>query len=163
MKFIITILLLTIGAFAQNTKYKDGADCNCDSISIQYRIESNQIYKEIPYKNGKLNGVIKAYRINGELFYEVNYINNVYQSEIWYYQGGNIDNKMTINERTTFYKTGAVLAIIPSKNGDAHGIAKWYFENGKLAGTATYKDGKLVGYKKCTDGRFGNELLDCLN
>jgi DNA topoisomerase-2 len=38
-----------------------------------------------------------------------------------------------------------------------------YFESGKLAGTANYKNGTLTGYKKCTDGRMGNENLDCLN
>lgn len=38
---------------------------------------------------------------------------------------------------------------------------KEYFEDGRLAGTATYKNEKLVGYKKCTDGRQGSESLDC--
>lgn len=36
MKLIIAVLLLAIGAFAQNTKYKDGTDCECDSISGTY-------------------------------------------------------------------------------------------------------------------------------
>ena len=97
MKLLISILLLTIVTFAQNTKYKDGTDCECDSISIVY-YESGSIEAEIPYKNGYRNG-----------------------------------------------------------------IEKWYYENGKLAGTANYKNGTLEGYKKCTDGRMGNEDLDCLN
>ena len=54
MKFIITILLLTIGAFAQNTKYKDGTDCECDSIVIAYYANGG-VYEEIPYKNNHIN------------------------------------------------------------------------------------------------------------
>lgn len=97
MKLIISILLLTIVTFAQNTTYLDGTECECDSISIVYN-ESENIRVEKPYKNGNINGVMK-----------------------------------------------------------------WYYENGKLAGTANYKNGTLEGYKKCTDGRMGNENLDCLN
>ncbi len=162
MKFIITILLLTIGAFAQNTTYKDGTDCECDSISTQYRIESGEIYKESPYKNGKLNGVIKAYRISGVLFYEFTYVMNQYIKEVWYYESGEIEMVSTINNRTSYRKDGTVLFNAPLNTGNINGIANWYFDSGKLAGTATYKNGKLVGYKKCTDGRFGNESLDCL-
>ena len=51
MKFIFTILLLTIGAFAQNTKYKDGTDCECDSIRSDY-YESGELRAEVPYING---------------------------------------------------------------------------------------------------------------
>ena len=55
------------------------------------------------------------------------------------------------------------MAEKPYKNGNTNGIVKWYYENGKLAGTENYKNGTLEGYKKCTDGRMGNENLDCLN
>ena len=97
MKLIISILLLTIVTFAQNTTHLDGTECECDSISIYY-YESGSIWAEKPYKNGNINGVMK-----------------------------------------------------------------WYYESGKLAGTANYKNDTLEGYKKCTDGRMGNENLDCLN
>ena len=97
MKLIISILLLTIVTFAQNTTYLDGTECECDSIIIFY-YESGRIKAESPYKNGNINGIVKG-----------------------------------------------------------------YYESGKLAGTANYKNGTLEGYKKCTDGRMGNENLDCLN
>ena len=119
MKLIISILLLTIVTFAQNTTYLDGTECECDSI-VYY--ESENIRVEKPYKNGNINGIVKSY-----------------------YENGNIE------------------AEEPHKNGKINGIEKWYYENGKLAGTANYKNGTLEGYKKCTDGRMGNENLDCLN
>ena len=97
MKLIISILLLTLVTFAQNTTYMDGTECECDSIHVDY------------------------------------------------------------------YESGSIRAEFPYKNGYRNGIGKWYYENGKLAGTANYKNGTLTGYKKCTDGRMGNENLDCLN
>jgi len=61
-----------------------------------------------------------------------------------------------------YYDSGALMWEIPFINEKEHGVSKWYYENGKLAGTATYKNCKLAGYKKCSDGRVGNEKLDCL-
>ena len=66
MKFIIAILLLTIGAFAQNTTYKDGTDCECDSIKYFY-YESGSINGEVPFTNGKENGIRKEYYESGKL------------------------------------------------------------------------------------------------
>jgi len=34
------------------------------------------------------------------------------------------------------------------------------YDNGKLVGTTTYKNGEFVS-NKCVDGRFGLETLDC--
>ena len=85
MKLIISILLLSIVTFAQNTTYLDGTECICDSIRRDY-LENGEVWSEYPYKNGKLNGLGKD-----------------------------------------------------------------------------YENGTLKGYKKCTDGRMGNEHLDCLN
>jgi antitoxin component YwqK of YwqJK toxin-antitoxin module len=40
-------------------------------------------------------------------------------------------------------------------------MEKSYNESGTLASEAKYKNGILQGNKKCRDGRFGNESLDC--
>ena len=145
MKFIITILLLTIGAFAQNTTYKDGINCNCDSNPSEYN-ESDELSSEIPYVNEKIHGVFSGYYVDGILFCEIPYVNGILNGiEKWYHRSGQLWEE------------------IPYVNGKIHGIKKEYFKNGKLAGTATYKNGKLVGYKKCTDGRVGNRYLDCLH
>lgn len=57
-----------------------------------------------------------------------------------------------------------VLYEIPWVNGKRHGNAKWYNTTGnfgQISGTATFKDGVLIGHKKCSDGRFGNEFMEC--
>ncbi len=61
------------------------------------------------------------------------------------------------------HESGSIRAEVPFSNGKRNGIMKEYYPSVKLAGTTTYKNDKLVGYKKCTNGRFGNESLDCVN
>lgn len=144
MKLIIAILLLAITTFAQNTTYKDGTDCNCEWIRNLY-FESGELMEETPYINNEINGIVKVYWL-GVLTAEIHVING------WYH-----------GIHKTYFKSGELMKEILYVNGNKHGVEKHYFENGTLAGTATYKNDKLVGYKKCTDGRFGNESLNCLN
>ena len=163
MKFIITILLLTIGAFAQNTTYKDGTDCECDSIVTLYR-EVGSTLMQTAYKNGE-EYYIKIYYENGLVEHEFTvkdgdmkfwYESGMLKSSYHYVKG------LFNGEAVMYYESGAVRVKSFFVNHLENGIKNWYFESGKLAGTATYKNGALVGYKKCTDGRFGNENLDCL-
>ena len=50
MKLIISIFILTIGAFAQNTKYKDGTDCECDSIVVTNTVETIKMVIQMDMK-----------------------------------------------------------------------------------------------------------------
>lgn len=78
MKIIITILLLTIASFAQNTTYKNGTNCECDSINYSYYVNSdgNTEEWETPYINGKETGVEYWYR-NGQLKRTAEFINGL--------------------------------------------------------------------------------------
>lgn len=60
-----------------------------------------------------------------------------------------------------FYASGSLYSERGKQNAKCETIEKEYFEDGRLAGTSIYKNVELVGYKKCTDGRQGNEELDC--
>ena len=144
MKLIISILLLTIATFAQNTTYLDGTECECDSIYSHY--DEDGLAYERPLTNGLRNGIEKWYYKNGSLMSTSTYNNNVLNGSVnWYYESGELS-------RCTYFV-----------NGKLNGVCEWYYKNGKLAGTANYKNGTLEGYKKCTDGRMGNKNLDCLN
>ena len=170
MKFIIAILLLTIGAFAQNTTYKDGTECECDSIISTY-YESGSLLDETPYKNGVIHGIYYVYYSfdnNNKLRMSITYTNNKRNGMryINFLNDGYSYTKFVNDkayEEIWYYKSGQIREIKRYDGWVLSGITKWYFEDGKLAGTATYKNGKLVGYKKCTDGRFGNERLNCFN
>lgn len=146
MKLIIAILLITIGAFAQNTKYKDGTDCKCDSIISTY-YKSGALEAEYPYSYGKLNGILTVYYESGAVNRYFRLVNgNREGTSKWYYESGSLYHEQNyVNNKWT-------------------GVFKWYFKNGQVAGIAIYDTTeKLIGYKKCTDGRVGNTSLDCLN
>lgn len=54
MKSIIIILVL-VGVTLANTRYKDGTECKCDSIHIEYT--SSIEYGEFAITNGKIIGM----------------------------------------------------------------------------------------------------------
>lgn len=49
------------------------------------------------------------------------------------------------------------------KKGKLHGDYVEFFRTGKIASKSKYENGILVGTKKCSDGRQGNEKLDCFS
>src|SRR5574343_23849 len=110
MKLIIAILLLTIGAFAQNTTYKDGTDCECDSIWSGY-YGSGELRWEIPFINGKEHGVVKSYYESGALMREIPYINgNAHGVDKGYYKNGKLAGTAT-------YKNGKLVGYKKCTDG----------------------------------------------
>lgn len=78
MKFILTIMLLAITSFAQNTTYKNGTECDCDSIDYSYYVNSDgdtEVW-EIPYINGKKTGVEYWY-LGGQLNRTAEFVNGL--------------------------------------------------------------------------------------
>lgn len=78
MKYILAILVLIGSVFAQNTTYKDGTECNCDSIHREYdRYDKYaKIVCETPYVNGNKHGKVKSYsRYDGSVIGESSYAN----------------------------------------------------------------------------------------
>lgn len=78
MKIIIVILLLNLVTYAQNTTYKDGTNCGCDSIHHLFYVNDNGDTEEweVPFSNGKENGVEYWY-LNSELHRTVLYHNGL--------------------------------------------------------------------------------------
>ena len=73
MKLIIAVLLLAIGAFAQNTTYKDGTDCNCDSIHSIYRY-NGILAQEIPMVDNSIHGIVYIYYESGDIWRQIKFI-----------------------------------------------------------------------------------------
>ena len=147
MKLIIAILLLIVSTFAQNTTYKDGTDCECDSIVSTY-YESGSLLDETPYKNGVIHGIYYAYYSfdnNNEVRMSITYTNNKrhgiryvnFLDKGYSYTKYINDNAF---EEIVYYKSGQVRTVIPYDGFYTNGIVKWYFESGKLAGTALMAD-----------------------
>ena len=208
MKYIITILLLVIGAFAQNTKYKDGTDCECDYILREY-YDSGVLHKEIPITNNDTLGWVMTYWFDGgNRIYEKSLYTKIGTVETFYYnttsgnvirhynrtddhritgEWGDIDcdtawydngqvESITVDERNTrnykcdhwrgkqytrYYENGKIKIQRSDLSSKCIQTQKSFYDNGNLAGVITYKNYEFVS-NKCTDGRFGNENLDCL-
>ena len=131
---ISLVMLITSISFSQvNTVYHDGTDCNCDSIHQVYD-DNGKLASEAPYVNGKLKRIEKLYFTDGTEC-ECDSITQVY---------------VDIGLRET-----------PYVNGKKNGVENAYHKDGSLLSTAKYKNGVLDGYKHCSDGRMGNESLNC--
>ena len=110
MKLIIFIPLLTTVTFAQNTNYLDGTECDCDSISIDYR-ESGNIFSEFPYKNGNINGIMKEYFKSGGIGAEIPYKNGYRNGiEKEYFENGKLAGTAT-------YKNGKLVGYKKCTDG----------------------------------------------
>ncbi len=81
-------------------------------------------------KEGLLDGTCKTYDIEGTLFSENTYKDNI--------QTG----------RKTLYQNGTLQRMDTYRDGKMNGPSKQYYESGKLKSETTYKDGKLVGPAK---------------
>lgn len=163
MKLIIAILLLTIGAFAQNTTYKDGTDCECDSIKTHS--EYNFIY-QTAIKNG-IRVQEKLFTLHDKLVILISesiYHNDKISSYNVWDLYGNIKGEI-------YYGNDGYLEVahlskgrsvwMNKKDGLMNGITTWIVTGGIEVGRAEFKQGRLIGYKHCSDGRMGNESLDC--
>ena len=97
---------------------------------------------EMPYKNGKVEGIAKQYYENGKLGLESPHKNDKREGiEKWYYENGELKTE------------------IPYKNGKKEGIKRWYYANGNLEGEIPYKNGKREGTAKEYD-KMGNLQIE---
>ena len=117
---------------------------------IYYR-ENGQIESEANYKKGKIVGNLKEYYENGSIG-EKRVIRRITP-----YANGKVEGLVK-----EYYQNGQIWRTISYKKGKREGKQIEYSaKTGKVVSTAMYKNNELVGDKKCMDGRFGSEDLDC--
>jgi len=104
--------------------------------------EDDNLEREYPYKNGKLEGIGKSYHKNGKLGAEYPYKKGKLEGVVKYYGENFIEET-------------------PYKNDKREGISKTYYESGILFAKVHYYNDKPVG-GMCANGRtFTNaELLN---
>ena len=121
---------------------------------------------EIPYKEGKVEGLVKQYDESGRLYKEAQYKNDLKEG---------IEKMSLENNRAMFeipYKAGKPEGIAkayffgrlesetPYKEGLKEGIKKGYYESGKLQSETPYKANKKEGIEKHynKDGSLAKEI-----
>jgi len=192
-KFLILLMLVITFAFSNDivlTKedviVKDGITINKTTnqpltgilIKDNYEwMEENLTVKGL-FKNGKLEGVLKAYDKNEELRIEAPYSNgkregiykeyfekNVLKMETPYkeglkngiekvYEKGHLvetisyQNNLKEGQNKSYYTNGTLRGEGFYKNGHLEGIWKFYSENGNILDEAVYENGKQNGVFK---------------
>ena len=117
---------------------------------ICYR-EDGQVEMESYYKKGNLVGTSKEYYSNGSIG-KKGAIHRVLP-----YVNGKVDGLVK-----EYYQNGQIWRAANYKKGKQEGKQTEYSaKTGKVISTAIFKNGELVGDKKCSDGRFGSNDLDC--
>ncbi|MFH1593195.1 MAG: type II secretion system protein GspG [Candidatus Omnitrophota bacterium] len=127
--------------------------------------DSGQLYSELPYENGKLNGLGKTYYENGQLFSEVTYVNGEYDGTMRaYYESGELESEMPYRNGVLsgivkeYYKNESLQAETPYQNGKVNGVAKSYSENGIIESLIPYKDDEIDGIAKTyREGKIDRE------
>ena len=122
-------------------------------IYQEYSQDGNLV-REIPYKNGKREGLAKTYYGNGNLWIEGPYKNGKAEGLVkWYYKNGKVwredpyKNGKFEGVVKEYYENGNLENETPYKNGKREGVDKWYYKNGNLEREINYSQGKAVsGY-----------------
>jgi uncharacterized protein len=119
---------------------------------------------ETPYKNGKKNGVNRAYYPSGQLFREISYVDNIQNGPIKCYSPtGNLTSEWMMvngirngiskrfNDFSGYFLSSEEFYI----NDELNGISKTYYRSGKLRSEAIYLLGDINGLYKEYDEQGG--------
>lgn len=108
---------------------------------------------DVPYVNGKTNGVVKTFFNNGQPQNEATYVDGKINGVVkeWSTADGKLWGEYTyvageLNGLVRFhYKNGQLSCEYNCVAGKENGIKREWYENGQKKSEATYKEGKLVG------------------
>jgi antitoxin component YwqK of YwqJK toxin-antitoxin module len=115
-----------VAVYYRLTVYRSGIPNGIVKYYYKFSDGPNPIlYREIPYTNGKINGVYKNYFSSGALRSEYPYHNGVINGV-----------------EKEYWDADVIKAETPVVNGKINGLAKFYDENGKLKSTTKYVNDK---------------------
>lgn len=109
-------------------------------------------YRQIPYKNGRANGLAKEWDIHGNLVAEAEYkMGARYGRETQYYDNGNkklevfYQNGKPTGTVTEWYEDGSIMSRGEVLNGEYLGKHTWWYPNGQTEQTIEYRGGVAEG------------------
>jgi antitoxin component YwqK of YwqJK toxin-antitoxin module len=130
------VILLTLGAACKNqankkspTQKEKAENASADADSVVQSFSGTRLVKEVPYKNGKRQGLMKTFDASGLL----------YQS-FWYENGKRQDTAKW------YFSDGRVFRKTPFKDDSAHGIQIQYYRNGVVRAKLEFKNGVRTPY-----------------
>ena len=126
-------------------------ECKTEADKISGCVEkkydlNGKLWRETPYKNGKIEGITKEYYENGNLMREAPYKNDKAEGiEKWYYENGKL------------------MAEIPYLNNLFHGDTRFYTEDGKLLALFKGENGEIISGKCFDDKVLTDKEIDDLS
>jgi len=116
--------------------YCDGTTCDCDYIKREYydNNEDEPVANDIPYKNGKMNGIARLYfyQSDNTIEREIPYVNGIVDGPINEY----FESTKTL-QSSTFYKRNL-----------KHGLETIFREDGSLFSVTLFQMGKPTAVKE---------------
>jgi antitoxin component YwqK of YwqJK toxin-antitoxin module len=117
-----------------------------------FNVVTDKVYKEVIYKNNKLNGLSRVFYDNGQIKEEVTYVNDEISGLVKnYFDNGKLSKLYTL-ENNLLSKTFTEYNVNGNKkqesnylNGKLEGPFTSFFENGKIQSTGSYNNGLMNG------------------
>lgn len=130
-----------------------------EGVSVSYH-PNGQVAVEAPYKNGKLDGVLRTYFENGKPWQTVGYLEGIEEGfSITYYENGSKKTKESYRAGILdgmvedFYENGKLRRKLPYKKGQVHGVAKVFDDQGAMIEEMTFEHGLRHGsYRRYRKG-----------
>ncbi len=119
------------------TIYKDGLPIG---ISHYYFSKNDKLAGEMPYKNGKKDGIGRLYYESGTLLKKIYFKDGlVYGVDSLFYESGNLEIAIPYADGKKngigrlYYKSGKLETETPYTNNLKEGVVKVYYENGNIS------------------------------
>ena len=141
---IIAVLILPGCGSRSNAKKESQQVIDTVSVAdtgftgIKKYMSGNQVAREVTFKNGVRQGLMKTFYQSGRL-----------RQTFWY------ENGLRQDSSRWYYEEGQLFRTTPFKNDTADGIQKQYYRTGKLKAEIGYSKGLRTPYLKefTTDGK----------
>ena len=147
------------GQLARIYTVKKGTDVR-EGMALSYH-PNGKLAVEAPYRDGKLDGVLRSYDENGTLHETVGYLDGEEEGfSIVYYENGKKKSRETYRRgelngmMESWDENGKLRRQIPYVNGQIHGVVKFYDEMGYIHEDVRFERGLRHGpYHRYTFGK----------
>ncbi len=147
------------GRVARIYTVKKGTDVR-EGMALSYH-PNGKLAVEAPYRDGKLDGVLRSYDENGTLHETVGYLDGEEEGfSIVYYENGKKKSRETYRRgelngmMESWDENGKLRRQIPYVNGQIHGVVKFYDEMGNIHEDVRFERGLRHGpYHRYTFGK----------
>lgn len=116
---------------------KKGTDVR-EGVSLSYHA-NGKLAIEVPYRNGKIDGVLRSYDENGNLHETIGYLEGEEEGySTIYYANGKKKKREVYHQgilngvSEDWDELGRLVRQIPYENGQIHGVVKIFDETGKV-------------------------------